>query len=148
MSLNHSIQANAQNNSIQEQSSNIKTIFMRKEDWEKWDTSLRSGEYKQGRLKLQTDDGRYCCLGVLQHCLTGEVEREFSTGACGVPSLEWLNANGIKFMNRTGLDAVSNPWLGSLGMKATNANDTNMKFVRIADAIKESVQFTDSTSST
>lgn len=30
----------------------------------KWIAALRSGEYKQGRMKLLSDDGSYCCLGV------------------------------------------------------------------------------------
>lgn len=32
----------------------------------KWIKALRSGEYKQGKLKLYTaEDNSYCCLGVL-----------------------------------------------------------------------------------
>lgn len=141
MSLNPG-QANTQNSP--DRGTKNKTIFMRKEDWEKWDAALRSGEYKQGRLKLQTSDGLYCCLGVLQHCLTGEVEHGKVVGPLGVPSLEWLNSHGIKFMDNTGLDEVSDPWLSALGLRATNANDMGIGFVKIAKAIKESVQFTDS----
>ena len=31
----------------------------------KWVAALRSGEYTQGRYSLITEDGGYCCLGVL-----------------------------------------------------------------------------------
>ena len=30
-----------------------------------WVRALRSSKYKQGRGQLKTDDGKYCCLGVL-----------------------------------------------------------------------------------
>jgi hypothetical protein len=30
-----------------------------------WIDALTSGDYQQGRLRLRTVDGRYCCLGVL-----------------------------------------------------------------------------------
>src|SRR4051812_23133617 len=30
-----------------------------------WVDALRSGEYVQGKGRLRTPDGRYCCLGVL-----------------------------------------------------------------------------------
>src|SRR5688500_14463606 len=29
-----------------------------------WVDALRSGEFRQGKRRLHTDDGRYCCLGV------------------------------------------------------------------------------------
>lgn len=31
----------------------------------KWVAALRSGNYKQGRLFLEDQEGGYCCLGVL-----------------------------------------------------------------------------------
>jgi hypothetical protein len=31
----------------------------------KWLKALRSGKYKQGKERLQTTAGRFCCLGVL-----------------------------------------------------------------------------------
>jgi hypothetical protein len=31
----------------------------------KWAKALESGRYKQGKGRLKTQDGRYCCLGVL-----------------------------------------------------------------------------------
>ena len=37
----------------------------------RWVEALRSGRYKQGKNYL-FEDGRYCCLGVLQKILTGK----------------------------------------------------------------------------
>ena len=31
----------------------------------KWVKALRSGDYKQGKKVLLTNDGKFCCLGVL-----------------------------------------------------------------------------------
>lgn len=38
---------------------------MNKEIQDRWVAALRSGEYKQGKYRLQRDDDTYCCLGVL-----------------------------------------------------------------------------------
>jgi hypothetical protein len=120
-----------------------KTIFMTREQWEKWDAALRSGEYKQtgGGLNL---DGGYCCLGVLQKCLTGEAEQ------LGTPSPQWLSHENIKFADSNGdtaLDGyvVENPYLPSMEESAAGANDDGVSFEAIADAIKEAVQFPDGT---
>lgn len=45
-----------------------------------WVAALRSGEYKQGRTQLHTEDGCFCCLGVL--CDLG-----VKTGALEPPTL-------------------------------------------------------------
>lgn len=44
---------------------------------EKWVAALRSGEFKQGKHVLRSDDGEYCCLGVACELLArdGKVER-------------------------------------------------------------------------
>jgi hypothetical protein len=119
----------------------MKTIFMRKADWQKWDTALRSGEYKQGVDRLKTEHG-YCCLGVLEHCLTGEVERDGDGDSYGTPSHTWLCAHNIEFhRSDSQLDVV--PYLPSLALCATVANDNDKSFIQIADAIQDCVQFTD-----
>jgi len=38
---------------------------MNKEVKAKWIKALRSGEYKQGNLRLRNTDNEFCCLGVL-----------------------------------------------------------------------------------
>jgi len=41
----------------------------------KWIKALRSGRYKQGRGRLKTEKGSYCCLGVLNKvCKLGAYE--------------------------------------------------------------------------
>lgn len=62
-----------------------------------WTDALRSGQYKQGYEKLTYcettyhDDGtatvtpRYCCLGVLNHLLGGNINR----GSVGIDEAAW-----------------------------------------------------------
>jgi len=68
----------------------MKTIQMKRADWEKWDAALRSGKYKQCTGML-SDGGGYCCLGVLQMALDGQVEPS------ELPSAAWLQRHGITF---------------------------------------------------
>ncbi len=84
----------------------IKTIRMPKESWDKWEAALLSGEYKQGRRFLyDKETGGYCCLGVLQHCLTGEVETNDIGGSFALPSEEWLREQGISFSDSEGIES-------------------------------------------
>lgn len=117
----------------------MKTIRMRKADWQKWDAALRSGEYKQGQHALE-NDGKFCCLGVLEHCLTGKTELNFDGSSCLNPSVAWLDKHGIEFCGR---DSKVSPPLPALGTLACAANDQGHSFIEIADAIKECVDFTD-----
>lgn len=38
---------------------------MNQEIKERWVTALRSGDYEQGTARLNTNDEKFCCLGVL-----------------------------------------------------------------------------------
>lgn len=68
----------------------------------KWLKALRSGEYSQttGTLYNENTQG-FCCLGVLQHCLSGgkvEYDEENWLGETEPkksPSAEWYDDNGI-----------------------------------------------------
>lgn len=51
---------------------------MKKELKDKWIAALRSGEYKQGKARLKTDDGGYCCLGVLADICKLDLDHELS----------------------------------------------------------------------
>jgi hypothetical protein len=144
----------------------MKTIKMKRADWEKWDQALRSGEYQQctEALTAPVANGEgFCCLGVLEMALEGAVE----TGEEGeLPSLEWLAAHGITFEPSHDTATASlergssrNPFLLKLGVSAANANDDMVlqgvsvdgwdvvghkyDFIAIADAIKDAVEFTD-----
>lgn len=66
---------------------------------DKWVAALRSGEYEQGYSTLKDTSGRYCCLGVLQHVLDGDVEHTLTKGLSfplGLPSERWVVDNNIE----------------------------------------------------
>lgn len=124
-----------------------KTIRMPKKLWKKWDKAVRSGTYKQTRkgTMYNHDTAGFCCLGVLQHCVTGgEVECEGESGDyCELPTKKWLKDSSITFKNWYGVHR-EDPWLGSLdGCHASGADDGGKKFTTIADAIARHVEFTD-----
>jgi hypothetical protein len=110
------------------------TIRMPKPILRKWLKALRSGKYKQGRNQLMNERGGFCCLGVLQHCLTGAVEMKGDRSA-SLPSLKWLDANKIAF-TCDGKKATA-PYLPKLGDSADGANDIGKRFKTIANAIEE-----------
>lgn len=60
---------------------------------DKWLVDLRSGEYSQCKGQLHNDKtGGYCCLGVLQYGLTGEIDRDLvSQSPWALPSHEFWN---------------------------------------------------------
>jgi hypothetical protein len=119
----------------------MKTIHMLKETWERWDAALRSGKYRQGIGRLQTNDGEFCCLGVLQMCLDGHVEQDEVGDPKGLPSLEWLEEHEITFLNFDGVSRAS-PYLPKLKATADDANDRRGKnFIEIANAIADCVEF-------
>jgi hypothetical protein len=82
----------------------------------KWLRALRSGEYEQGQYKLYTTENldgveddipRFCCLGVLQHCLTGGVEFYANDAeAEALPTEQWLKDWNIKFVDESDFGAL------------------------------------------
>jgi len=111
-----------------------KTIRMPKKLLAKWLKALRSGEYKQAKGQLyRPETCGFCCLGVLQHVASGgSVEADSEGNYVGFPSTDWLHKNGIYF-NSPG---CATPWLPSLELHADTANDSGIKFKRLADAIE------------
>ena len=106
------------------------TIRMPKRKLAKWLKALRSGEYKQGEGALRNRN-RFCCLGVMEHCLTGAIKRSHK----GTQPLRWLAEQRITFLSSHGhLDDV--PYLPTLNTGATDANDDGTSFAEIADAIE------------
>ena len=111
------------------------TIEMPMKLLDKWLKALRSGKYKQGKGTLE-DEGKFCCLGVLQKIANGETEAD-----CDLPSMHWLRQHGIRFTNEDGYLGCS-PLLPTLGVSASVANDGNSviqkhKFTTIANAIEK-----------
>jgi hypothetical protein len=109
---------------------------------QKWLKALRSGKYRQtrtGQLYSESSNA-YCCLGVLQHCLTGEVEDDSS------PSTEWyekhlgvqLDDNDLRLFKVAKNNGAC--WLRTPEEKLIRLNDNNKKnFSQIADWIEENL---------
>jgi hypothetical protein len=71
---------------------------------QKWVDALRSDEFKQGKQRLRTSDGGYCCLGVACEIY----RRETGQG-------EWTEDNGFKTAghhDRFVLPNAVSDWLG------------------------------------
>jgi len=102
---------------------------------DKWVAALRSGEYEQGHHRLKTGYG-YCCLGVLQHSLYGDVERHKNGASRPTPSPKWCTDNGVEFEQRT------SPWVPSnLNISLVILNDRGeATFDQIADIIEKGVE--------
>ena len=111
-----------------------KTIFMSREKGEKWLAALRSGEYKQG-VGVLCNKEKYCCLGVLQKVVSGEVEN------LSVPSLSWLEKNNVIFRVNGKLDLRGNPSLAF--SSAAELNDDGVSFFNLADLIEVAMEYTD-----
>lgn len=58
----------------------------------KWIEALRSGKYQQGRNRLITESGRYCCIGVGAKVLFPEFE--FNPDTATVCAAEKLGLTG------------------------------------------------------
>jgi hypothetical protein len=107
----------------------------------KWLKALRTGGYKQGKgVMYNPKTYGFCCLGVLQHCVTrGEVEVN-EWGFAAAPSPEWLQEHGIEFKDKYGMQ-FSYPYLPPLNTGAAQANDgcgarPGKSFKAIAKAIE------------
>ena len=115
------------------------TIRMPKELLRKWLKALRSGKYQQAKSALckETLAGSigYCCLGVLEKVVEGDVERYSDGRSKELPSFEWLKAKNISFSSPD-LFISSSPYLPSLCDRADIANDVGCSFAEIADAIE------------
>jgi hypothetical protein len=122
-----------------------------------WVKALRSGEYEQGRGKLQSD-GKFCCLGVLcelspvvhgtynfSHAiveyrseLSGDRDENYPPQAAWVWA-GWTNQNPFV---ETGPgqcpDGSARPYYGEdgrIGHYLSNLNDHGFTFAQIADVI-------------
>jgi hypothetical protein len=94
----------------------------------KWVEALRSGEYEQGCGALRTEDGKYCCLGVLT---------DLYCKAKGV------TFDGVTRSNRWVLNLSVRRWAG---LESPNPavpqaplawlNDSGRTFAEIADLIE------------
>lgn len=107
---------------------------MPKDIKEKWVHALLSGKYIQGKGFLKTQDGKYCCLGVLEDVCDGKVET-FSNHKGAVisqsfPSSYWLHEHKIVAGDAACEDLAS-------------MNDGGVSFVEIARIIERDVGILD-----
>lgn len=130
----------------------MKTIFMPKPMLDAWLEALRSGQFKKGEDFLKDDnDGctRYCCLGVLQEINGGVEENENGDKGSNAPSIEWLEARGIKFRQngrwgfqtpviRTGEHHAA--LLTSLNDESVDGVPIRKDFLDIADMIERATE--------
>jgi hypothetical protein len=129
----------------------MKHIRMPRDSAAKWLEALRSGMYNQTDSVLADGDG-FCCLGVLEHCLTGEVERDGDGSIAGMPTSGWLEEHGIEFRGKNGIPETG-PYLASVDQYAAEINDLKhdrgdsiehvYDFNAIAELIEEEIEFTD-----
>lgn len=92
---------------------------MKAEDKAKWLEALRSGEYGQVD-NILCEDGKYCCLGVLEVILDGDVERNVSGNVLGSPTCDFLSRHGISIELRdTAADPPANPAIPAFDWKGT-----------------------------
>jgi len=115
-----------------------KTIRIPKKLLAKWLKALRSGEYKQAKGRLYRPEiCGFCCLGVLQHVASGGSVEAYGDdgGYMKLPSRGWLKENGIQFLSVPG-SICGDPFLPTIGRRASSANDSGMKFKCLADAIE------------
>src|SRR5687768_3068313 len=72
---------------------------MTKKQRDKWVKALRSGEYGQTKGVLTDGIGGLCCLGVLEHCLSGgkvETYESHPEDWKAMPSPDWYKSKGIE----------------------------------------------------
>jgi len=103
-----------------------------KEELKKWITALRSGNFNQSSLKLQSKWG-YCCLGVACKVLIPQEKLKF-------------NFQGLLYGGTPEDQPHSPKWLGEInkdlfektGRSLTNLNDTDkLSFNQIADELEK-----------
>lgn len=155
----------------------IKTIRMSRTQAAIWLGALAHGMYQQTRCTLFRPESDaiapagYCCLGVLQHSLTGEVSYDQSTmnpGSkyyCGLPKREWLIENGITFVSQvtgkpqsgTATDTapavqLTIDWISPIsGIKyragtwqaVSVLNDAGMTFAELRPLLMNHIEYTD-----
>ena len=121
---------------------------MPKELKAKWLEALRSGKYRQGMARLRDQSGGYCCLGVLQEALDGQVEMLSEEMAQFYPTQGWSRDHGLDPGDSFDANHGFDPDLVINGIKARashhndGSGDVNScaSFAEIADAIEAQVE--------
>lgn len=110
-----------------------------------WLKALRSGKYKRakGTLYDQTTCG-FCCLGVLEHAVTGGVEYiESDNSPRMYPTVNWLSENDINFNQSCGFNSGYGDckvFYSGRVIRLSELNDSGkLSFKKIADIIDKQV---------
>ncbi len=108
-----------------------------KEFAEKWVAALRSGKYKQGKSRLRSPKGEYCCLGVA--CIVQKVPYRDLKDALWITGDDYYGFGFIPegFPSQLIGKATENELVRSFA----SLNDSQKSFPEIADWIEENCQF-------
>ena len=115
-----------------------KTIKMPKRKLARLLKALRSGEYIQTSGILHNpEDGGFCCLGLEQYINNKcKVEVEDTGEFRSLPSLEYLEQNGITYLDNVG-EPYKCPFVRKIDAEETQSfaalNDIGTSFEKIAD---------------
>lgn len=120
-------------------------LRMKAGDASKWLSALRSGKYTQARGELFCqENGGFCCLGVLEHSVCGDVENR------GFPTTDWMTKNHVHFFKNYDFDSNDITFQiqvhredGRLVLEWTSAsglNDAQVPFAVIADLIEPLIE--------
>lgn len=120
-----------------------------------WIKALRSGYYRQGKFKLETSDGRFCCLGVACKLAydAGVIEdgdQVYDGYRLAMPPSvqKWLGLKSCDTaLNHVAVDDASlhtqpkSGWDGTVlfedvGTRLSRLNDSGASFTKIADIIE------------
>lgn len=132
-------------------------IRMTAEQKTKWLEALRSGQYRQGTTSLEVVDehgvASYCCLGVLQKVLDGDVQHSVSAGSgqrspFPLPTRQWYLDHGIEtdqedgeFAPDTGYAPLCNIEGLYFHFSYAYINDTSgLSFTDIADLLEKDIE--------
>jgi hypothetical protein len=122
---------------------------------EKWLEGLRSGQFQKGIGQLMTNEGKFCCLGVLQMVVDGQVEHFPDGDSLGLPSSDWLIKHGISFSGASVAAIVNtNPLVSAIvetesesairTIRVPILNDEyQCDFAHIADILEPNIEVTD-----
>lgn len=112
-----------------------KPVTMPKKTKEKWLKALRSGGYTQTKTTLYDEDTcGFCCLGVLEHVLTGGVEYSSSGLPRSLPTQDFLKDHSIDTEN----EEFYVMYAGELSA-LSELNDDGLSFKKIANIIDKQV---------
>ena len=63
---------------------------------EKWLEGLRSGQFQKGIGQLMTNEGKFCCLGVLQMVADGKIDDSEGNPRPALPIIRWYEEHNIE----------------------------------------------------